>query len=67
MKTQKSLQKCLREGAVCRAPRDSHMAEEWASLEDTLSREEERLVRKGESQLKKGKHVLWDDLKKRDC
>jgi len=43
------------------------MAEEWASLEDTLSREEERLVRKGESQLKKGKHVLWDDLKKRDC
>ena len=30
---------------------------------DVLTPEEEKLVRKGERQLKKGKHVLWDDLK----
>ena len=33
-------------------------------LEDTLTPEEEKLVRKGERQLKQGKYVLWDDLKK---
>ena len=34
-------------------------------LEDTLTPEEERLVRKGEKQLRQGKSVLWDDLKKK--
>jgi len=33
--------------------------------EDTLSPEEERLVRKGEKQLREGKYVLWEDLKKK--
>ena len=32
--------------------------------DDILTPEEEKLVRKGETQLKKGKHVLWEDLKK---
>jgi AbrB family looped-hinge helix DNA binding protein len=31
--------------------------------DDVLTPEEEKPVRKGEAQLKKGKHVLWDDLK----
>ena len=31
--------------------------------DDVLTPEEENLVRKGEAQLKRGKHVLWDDLK----
>jgi hypothetical protein len=31
--------------------------------DDVLTPDEEKLVRKGEAQLKKGKHVLWDDLK----
>jgi AbrB family looped-hinge helix DNA binding protein len=31
--------------------------------DDVLTPGEEKLVRKGEAQLKKGKHVLWDDLK----
>lgn len=31
--------------------------------DDVLTPEEEKLVRKGEAQLKRGKHVLWDDLK----
>ena len=34
-------------------------------LEDTLTPEEEKLVRKGERQLRQGKYVLWDDLKKK--
>lgn len=34
-------------------------------LEDTLTPEDEKLVRKGEKQLKQGKYVLWDDLKKK--
>ena len=29
-----------------------------------LTPEEEKLVRKGEAQLKKGEHVVWDDVKK---
>jgi bifunctional DNA-binding transcriptional regulator/antitoxin component of YhaV-PrlF toxin-antitoxin module len=32
--------------------------------DDILTPEEERVVGKGEAQLKKGKHVLWWDLKK---
>ncbi len=32
--------------------------------EDILTPEEEKLVKKGEAQLKRGKSVLWDDLKK---
>jgi AbrB family looped-hinge helix DNA binding protein len=32
--------------------------------DDVLKPEEAGIVRKGETQLKKGKHVLWDDLKK---
>jgi AbrB family looped-hinge helix DNA binding protein len=32
--------------------------------DDVLTPEEEKLVRKGEAQLKKGKHVLWNDLKR---
>jgi len=31
---------------------------------DVLTPEEEKVVRKGEAQLKKGEHVLWDDVKK---
>jgi AbrB family looped-hinge helix DNA binding protein len=31
--------------------------------DEVLTPDEEKLVRKGEAQLKKGKHVLWDDLK----
>jgi AbrB family looped-hinge helix DNA binding protein len=31
---------------------------------DVLTPEEEKLVRKGEAQLKKGEHVAWDDVKK---
>ena len=33
--------------------------------DDVLTPEEEKLVRKGEAQLKKGKSVLWQDLKKK--
>ena len=32
--------------------------------DDVLTREEEKVVRKGEAQLKKGEHVAWDDVKK---
>jgi AbrB family looped-hinge helix DNA binding protein len=31
--------------------------------DDVLTPEEEKLVRKGEAQLKKGEHVAWDDVK----
>lgn len=34
-------------------------------LEDTLTPEEEKFVLKGEKQLREGKYVLWDDLKKK--
>ena len=34
-------------------------------LEDTLTPEEEKLVRKGERQLRQGQYVTWDDLKKK--
>jgi AbrB family looped-hinge helix DNA binding protein len=33
--------------------------------DDILTREEERLVREGEEQLKRGESVPWNDLKKR--
>jgi AbrB family looped-hinge helix DNA binding protein len=33
--------------------------------EDTLTPEEEKIVRKGEAQLKKGQGVSWDEVKKR--
>ena len=33
--------------------------------DDVLTREEEKVVRKGEAQLKKGEHVAWDDVKQR--
>jgi AbrB family looped-hinge helix DNA binding protein len=32
--------------------------------DDVLTSEEEKVVRKGEAQLKKGEHVVWDDVKK---
>lgn len=32
--------------------------------DDVLTPEEEKVVRKGEAQLKKGEHALWDDVKK---
>ena len=32
--------------------------------DDVLTPEEEKMVRKGEAQLKKGEHVAWDDVKK---
>lgn len=32
--------------------------------DDVLTPEEEKVVHKGEAQLKKGEHVLWDDVKK---
>jgi AbrB family looped-hinge helix DNA binding protein len=32
--------------------------------DDVLTPEEEKLVRKGEAQLKKGEHMAWDDVKK---
>jgi hypothetical protein len=63
MKKHRNLKKRLREGAIRRAPRDIYMAEEWASLEDTLSLEEKRLVREGEAQLKRGQYVRWEGLK----
>jgi AbrB family looped-hinge helix DNA binding protein len=31
--------------------------------DDVLTPEEEKVVRKGEAQLKKGDHVSWDDVK----
>jgi AbrB family looped-hinge helix DNA binding protein len=31
--------------------------------DDVLTPEEEKLVRKGEAQLKKGEHADWDDVK----
>jgi AbrB family looped-hinge helix DNA binding protein len=31
--------------------------------DDILTPEEEKVVRKGEAQLKKGEHVVWDDVK----
>ena len=31
--------------------------------DDVLTPEEEKIVRKGEAQLKKGNHVAWDDVK----
>jgi AbrB family looped-hinge helix DNA binding protein len=31
--------------------------------DDVLTPEEEKIVRKGEAQLKKGEHVAWDDVK----
>jgi AbrB family looped-hinge helix DNA binding protein len=31
--------------------------------DDVLTPEEEKVVRKGEAQLKKGDHVAWDDVK----
>lgn len=34
-------------------------------LEDTLTPEEEKMVLKGEKQLRQGKYVLWEDLKKK--
>lgn len=33
--------------------------------DDILVSEEEAMVRKGETQLKRGEYVLWNDLKKR--
>lgn len=33
--------------------------------DDLLTPEEEAIVRKGEAQLRRGKHVRWEDLKKR--
>ena len=32
--------------------------------DDVLTPEEEKIVRKGEAQLKKGQHVAWDNVKK---
>ena len=37
----------------------------FVDLEDTLTPEEEKLVLKGEKQLRQGKYVLWEDLKKK--
>jgi AbrB family looped-hinge helix DNA binding protein len=31
--------------------------------DDVLTPEEEKVIRKGEAQLKKGNHVAWDDVK----
>ncbi|MGA2262967.1 MAG: hypothetical protein ABSH28_16245 [Acidobacteriota bacterium] len=33
--------------------------------DDILTPEEEKRVRKGEALLKRGKHVLWEDAKKK--
>jgi len=33
--------------------------------DDILTPEEERRVRKGEAQLRQGKHILWEDAKKK--
>ncbi|MGA2263134.1 MAG: AbrB/MazE/SpoVT family DNA-binding domain-containing protein [Acidobacteriota bacterium] len=33
--------------------------------DDILTPEEEKRMRKGEAQLKRGKHVLWEDAKKK--
>ncbi|MDP3770541.1 MAG: AbrB/MazE/SpoVT family DNA-binding domain-containing protein [bacterium] len=33
--------------------------------EDILTPKEEQIVRKGEDQLKRGKHIRWDDLKQK--
>lgn len=46
-----------RDGAILRPRR--------VDADDTLTPEEERLVRKGERQLKQGKYISWDDLKKK--
>jgi hypothetical protein len=64
MKNPSDLKKRLQQGVIRRASRDRQLADEWVSLEDTLSPEEARVVRKGESQLKCGTHVHWKDVKK---
>ena len=40
-------------------------ARKLVNLEDTLTPEEVKLVLKGEKQLREGKYVLWEDLKKK--
>lgn len=47
------------EGAVIIKPK------KLVDPDDILTPEEEELVRKGETQLKKGEHVSWPDLKKK--
>ena len=49
----------LRQGAALVKPKMP------VDRDDILSPEEERLVRKGEKQLRQGKYILWEDLKKK--
>ena len=65
MKKPSDLKQRVREGAIRRASRDVHIAEESATLGDTLSFEEEELVRKGEAQAQVwcSHDVRWDDVK----
>jgi hypothetical protein len=60
MKKPSDLKKRLREGIIRRATRDVYIAEESASLEDTLSFEEEKFVRKGKAQLRCGNYLSWE-------
>jgi AbrB family looped-hinge helix DNA binding protein len=58
----------LREGDFVEITRDEGVVvikpKKLVDADDVLTPAEEDIVRKGETQLKKGKHVPWDDLKK---
>jgi AbrB family looped-hinge helix DNA binding protein len=58
----------LRAGDFVEVTRDEGVVvikpKKLVDADDVLTPEEENIVRKGETQLKKGEHVLWDDLKK---
>ena len=48
----------VRNGAAVLKPRD-------VDGDDKLTPEEEKLVHRGEKQLRQGEYILWDDLKKK--
>ena len=58
----------LREGDFVEVKMESGAAvvspKKLVDADDVLTREEDKLVRRGEAQLKKGKYVLWEGLDK---
>jgi AbrB family looped-hinge helix DNA binding protein len=59
----------LREGDFVEVTREESVViikpKRVVDADDVLTPEEEKVVRKGETQLKKGKHVAWGDLKQK--
>jgi AbrB family looped-hinge helix DNA binding protein len=59
----------LREGDFVEVTREESVViikpKRLVDADDVLTPEEENIVRKGEAQLKKGQHVVWDDLKQK--